>query len=120
MTTTTDSITDKARMVLSLEQALATLKAQLDEAKADLMTMVQEGSVDTDVARITVVAPTTRTVDLPTLKVVLGSRRFAEVTRPTIDWKSFDVLQSLGRIPAEAVGLVQAKPGTRYVKVTAK
>jgi hypothetical protein len=120
MITTTDSITDKARMVLSLEQAMATIKAQLDEAKADLMAMVQEGSVDTDVARITVVAPTTRTVDLVTLKAALGPRRFHQVTRPAIDWKSFDILQSLGRIPTEAKHLIEVRPGTRYVKVTSK
>jgi hypothetical protein len=119
MTTTTD-ITSKARTVIALERAMAELKAQLDEAKADLLTMVGEGTVDTEVAKVTVVAPTTRSVDLPTLKANMSRAAFAKVTKVAINWAGFDALVRLGGVPQEALDVVETAPGTRYVKVTAK
>jgi hypothetical protein len=120
MTTNTAAITSKARTVIALERAMAELKAQLDEAKADLLTMVGEGTVDTDVAKVTVVAPTTRSVDLPTLKANMSRAAFAKVTKVAINWSSFDALVRLGGVPQGALDLVEAAPGTRYIKVTAK
>jgi hypothetical protein len=117
---TTEAITNAAKHAIKLERAIAKLKAELDETKAELLTLVGEGSVETPVAKVTVVAPTTRTIDLDTLRTILGPKKFGKVTKQAIDWKSFDILADLGDIPREARQLVVTGTGTTYVKVTAR
>lgn len=117
---TTEAITNAAKHALKLERAIAKLKAELDETKAELLALVGEGSVETSVAKITVVAPTTRTIDLDTLRTILGPKKFGKVTKQAIDWKSFDILADLGDVPREARQLVVTGAGTTYVKVTAR
>jgi hypothetical protein len=116
----TIDITTKAKEIIRLQKVIAKAEAALAEAKGELLNAIDTDKVEVDGITVTVVRPTKRTVDLTDLRTILGPKKFGKVTRTAIDWKSFDILASLGDIPAEARKSVVTTEATPYVKVAAR
>lgn len=112
-------ITATAKEIIRLQKIIAKAEIAMNKAKVELLAALDDtDKVEVEGAVVTVVRPTKRTVDLTDLRAILGPKKFGKVTKTSIDWKSFDILASLGDIPAEARKSVVTVEATPYVKVS--
>jgi hypothetical protein len=115
------SIETRITDIIRMEDLIANVSARLAEEKAALMAeLIESGetTVETPDAKVTLVRPTKRTVELGRLKEVLSRPAFDKVTQRSIHWSRFDAMADLGKLPKEARALVEVTDATPYVRIT--
>lgn len=115
------TIESRIQEIIRMEDLIASVGARLTEEKAALMAeLVESGetTVETPDAKVTLVRPTKRNVELPRLKEILSRPAFDKVTKRSINWAAFDAMSALGKLPGEAVDIVEVTEATPYVRIT--
>jgi hypothetical protein len=112
------TIEEQVAYLLKLQRTVATFNEKLDAAKAALMAQLVESgekTVETGVAKVTLVQSTARSINVEALRALVEPEVFDAITKVAVDWKAFD-----GAAPDEAKDIVEVKDKAPFLKVTVK
>lgn len=116
-----DELTAELRKACELKARIAELETDLKAVAASIVEKTAKGDafIVPGKGKVTISAKTQRTVDVDSLKAVLGrSKVFGQVTQTTVALKAWDAAVELGVLPDEALALVRSTEGTPYLTIS--
>ncbi len=114
-------ITNTAKQVLEMREALATAEQNLAQAEASFKLELAKQGVDfavVDGVKVAVVKGERPNYSVEALKDLVSDKVFKTVTKPTIDGKKFKSAVSVGLIKADVADAVTTITAYEQIRVT--